>query len=132
MLVKDIMTPKDKLVSVSPMSTVRDALKTLKEHKVRSVVVEKSEDSGAYGLLTFKNILETIVAEDGDIDLLNVYDIATMPALSVSALMNVKYAAKMMVRSKIKRLLVIDNNELSGILTMTDIVAVLMESVDSE
>jgi len=132
MLVKDIMTPKDKLVSVSPMSTVRDALKTLKEHQVRSVIVEKSEDSGAYGLLTFKNILETIVAEDGDIDLLNVYDIATMPALSVSALMNVKYAAKMMVHSKIKRLLVIDNNELSGILTMTDIVAVLMESVDSE
>ncbi len=58
--------------------------------------------------------------------------IATTPALSVSALMNVKYAAKMMVHSKIKRLLVIDNNELAGILTMTDIITVLMESVDSE
>ncbi len=132
MLVKDIMTAKEELVIVSPMASVRDALKSLKEHSVRSVIVEKNGVSGAYGLLTFKNVLETIVAEEGDIDLLNVYDIATTPALSVSALMNVKYAAKMMVHSKIKRLLVIDNNELSGILTMTDIITVLMESVDSE
>ncbi len=132
MLVKDIMTAKEELVIVSPMETVRDALKSLKEHGVRSVIVEKNGVSGAYGLLTFKNILETIVAEEGDIDLLNVYDVATMPALSVSAFMDVKYAAKMMVHSSIKRLLVIDNNELAGILTMTDIITVLMENVDSK
>jgi len=130
MLVKEVMTPKNQLISVSPMAPVREALKLMREHKVRSVVVEKSTPSGAYGLLTFKNILQSIVAEDGDIDLLNVYDIANMPAVSVSALMDVKYAAKMMVQNSIKRLLVIDNNELQGILTMTDIIGILMESVE--
>jgi CBS domain-containing protein len=35
-----------------------------------------------------------------------------------------------MVRNSIKRLLVIDNNELQGIVTMTDIVEVLMDSVE--
>ncbi len=130
MLVKEVMTPKNKLISVSPMAPVREALKLMREHKVRSVVVEKSTPSGAYGLLTFKNILQSIVAEDGDIDLLNVYDIANTPAVSVSALMDVKYAAKMMVTNSIKRLLVIDNNELYGILTMSDIIAILMESVE--
>ncbi len=73
MLVKDIMTTKEELVIVSSMTSVRDALKSLKEHGVRSVIVEKNAVSGAYGLLTFKNVLETIVAEEGDIDLLNVY-----------------------------------------------------------
>jgi len=130
MLVKEVMTPKNQLVSVSPMAPVREALKLMRQHKVRSVVVEKSTPSGAYGLLTFKNILQSIVAEDGDIDLLNVYDIANTPAVSVSALMDVKYAAKMMVTSSIKRLLVIDNNELCGILTMSDIIAILMEGVE--
>lgn len=130
MLVKEVMTPKNKLISVSPMAPVREALKLMRQHKVRSVVVEKSTPSGAYGLLTFKNILQSIVAEDGDIDLLNVYDIANTPAVSVSALMDVKYAAKMMVTNSIKRLLVIDNNELYGILTMSDIIAILMESVE--
>jgi len=129
MLVKDVMTPKERLVSVSPMATVREALTLMKTNKVRSVIVEKSNDDGAYGLLTFKNILQGIVAEDGDIDLLNVYDIAATPAVSVSAQLNVKYAAKMMVQSSIKRLLVIDNNELYGILTMTDIIGILMDSV---
>ncbi|MBL0721689.1 MAG: CBS domain-containing protein, partial [Sulfurovum sp.] len=127
MLVKDIMTNKEKLVLVSPMNTVRDAIKKMKENRVRSVIVEKTGDSGAYGLLTFKNILETIVAEEGDIDLLNVYDIATTPAISISANIEVKYAARMMVAQSIKRLLIIDNNELHGILGMSDIINILME-----
>ena len=129
MLTKDIMTPAEKLVKISPMASVRDALKLMKEHKVRSVIVEKSSPTGAYGLVTFKNILQSIVAEDGDIDLLNVYDIAATPAFSVSSELDVKYAAKMMVQHSIKRLLVTDNNELKGIITMTDIIGILMDSV---
>ena len=130
MLVKDVMTAKENLISVEPMATVRDALKLMKAHSVRSIIVNKSHDDGAYGLVTFKNILQSIVAEDGDIDLLNVYDIAATPAISVSSNLNVKYAAKMMVTSSIKRLLVIDNNELYGILTMSDIIGILMDSVE--
>jgi len=130
MLVEKVMSPLKTLVTVSPLATVRDALVLMKKHKVRCVIVEKNADDGAYGIVTFKNILQSIVAEDGDIDLLNVYDIATMPAVSVSGKLNVQYAAKMMVRSSIKRLLVIDNNELQGILTMSDIIEILMESVE--
>jgi len=131
MLVENVMTPADKLIKISPMSTVREALKLMRINKVRSIIVEKNNSHGAYGLVTFKNILQSIVAEDGDIDLLNVYDIAVMPAISVSAKLNVQYASKMMVTSSIKRLLVIDNNELQGILTMTDIIEVLMDSVEN-
>ena len=130
MLVKEIMTPKEKLVTVKPTATVREALKLMRLHSVRSIIVEKTKNDGAYGLVTFKNILQSIVAEDGDIDLLNVYDIAAIPAISVSAELNVQYAAKMMVISSIKRLLIIDNNELHGILTMSDIIGILMDSVE--
>ncbi len=130
MLVKDVMTPKEKLISVNSIATVREAMKLMRTHSVRSVIVDKAQVDGAYGLVTFKNILQSIVAEDGDIDLLNVYDIAAIPALTVSSQLNVKYAAKMMVNSSIKRLLVVDNNELLGILTMTDIIEILMDSVE--
>lgn len=129
MLVKDIMTPKEKLIIVSPIATVRDVLQLMRKHSVRSIIVEKTQVDGAYGLVTFKNILQSIVAEDGDIDLLNVYDIAAIPAISVSSNLNIKYASRMMVTSSIKRLLVIDNNELYGILTMSDIIESLMDSV---
>lgn len=130
MLVKEVMTPKEKLITVAPIATVREALKLMRSHSVRSIIVDKTQSDGAYGLVTFKNVLQSIVAEDGDIDLLNVYDIAAIPAISVSSQLNVKYAAKMMVTSSIKRLLVIDDNELHGILTMSDIIGILMDSVE--
>jgi len=130
MLVENVMTPAEKLIKVSPMATVREALQLMRDNSVRSVIVEKTTPEGAYGLVTFKNILQSIVAEDGDIDLLNVYDIAVIPAISLSRKLDIKYAAKMMVSKSIKRLLIIDNNELYGILTMTDIIEILMDSME--
>ncbi|NPA29801.1 MAG: CBS domain-containing protein [Epsilonproteobacteria bacterium] len=130
MLVEEVMTPKEKLVRVSPMASVREALELMKKHKVKAVIVEKSGEHGAYGLVTFKNILQAVVAEDGDIDLLNVYDIMNSPAISVSRRLEMKYAARMMVQNSIKRLLVIDDNELHGILTMTDIIGVVLDEME--
>ena len=130
MLVESVMTQKNELVFVSPMATVREALLKMKKHNIRSVIVDKTNESSGYGLLTFKNILQSIVAEDGDVDLLNVYDIAARPAISVSRYLDVKYAAKMMIQNSIKRLIVSDNNEIYGLLTMTDIVEVIMDSME--
>ena len=96
MLVKDVMS-KDNLVIISPMSPVRDALKTMKNRKVKSLIIDKIRPSDAYGLLTYKNILYSIIANDGDIDLLRVYDICTKPAYQVSEGLDSKYAVKLMV-----------------------------------
>lgn len=128
MLVEDIMI-KENLVTISPMTPVRDALKLMRKKKVKSLIVNKLKPHDAYGLLTYKNILQSIVANDGDIDLLRVYDIYSKPAFQISKELDVKYAAQIMVRSSVKRLLVIDHNELEGLLTMSDILGVLMDSV---
>ncbi len=130
MLVENVMTPADKLIKISPMATVREALELMKKNSIRSIIVDKVNPHGAYGLITFKNILQSIVAEDGDIDLLNIYDIASTPAISVSAKLDIKYASQMMIKNSIKRILILDNNELKGILTMTDIIETLMEGID--
>ncbi len=130
MLVEDIMTKREDLIILQPIATIREALKLMKKNSIKSIVVDKTSPNGAYGLITFKNILQAIVAEDGDIDLLNVYDVANTPALSVSRKLDVKYAARLMVSSSIKRLLVLDDNELYGILTMSDIIGALMEEVE--
>lgn len=131
MLVKDIMV-KDNIVTISPMSSVREALEKMRDNKVRSIVVNKTHPSDAYGLLTYKNILQSIVAESGDIDLLNVYDIYSKPAIQISEELDIRYAAQMMVKNSVKRILVIDNNELEGILTMTDILGIILETFSSE
>ncbi len=131
MLIKELMIPKEGIVTIEPMASVREALGVMKTRHVKSLVVNKSHKHDAYGLLTFKNILYSVVATDGDIDLLRVYDIYTKPAIQLSGELDVKYAARMMMNNSIKRLLVIDNNELQGILTMTDILEALMASLDA-
>jgi predicted transcriptional regulator len=129
MLVKEVMVEASKIVKVSPMMPVREALNIMRTKRVKSLVVDKLKPHDAYGMLTYKNILTSIVANDGDIDLLRVYDIYSKPAFQISEELDVKYAAQVMVKGGVKRLLVIDNNELEGILTMTDILGVLLESV---
>ena len=129
MLVSDVMK-KDNLAIISPMAPVRDALTMMRKTKVKSLIVNKLRPSDAYGLLTYKNILFSIISNDGDIDLLRVYDICSKPAIQVSKQLDLKYASQLMANNQIKRLLVVDNNELEGILTMTDILTLFLETIE--
>jgi len=129
MLVSDVMK-KNNLAIISPMAPVRDALTMMRKTKVKSLIVNKLRPSDAYGLLTYKNILFSIISNDGDIDLLRVYDICSKPAIQVSKQLDLKYASQLMVKNNVKRLLVIDNNELEGILTMTDILTLFLETIE--
>lgn len=130
MLIKDIMVRE--VVTVSPFATIRQAMQLMKRHGVKSLIVEKRDQHDAFGIITYTNILKTIVAEEGDIDLLNVYDVCAKPALTISRELHVKHAARLMVRMNIRRLLVTSANELAGIVTMNDIVGAILVMADEE
>jgi CBS domain-containing protein len=98
---------------------VRDALMMMKERGVKSLVVEKRHSGDAYGLIAYRDVARSVIAEDGDIDLLNVYDIAQKPALQVSQHLDVRYLARLMIQYSVKSVLVIDNNELAGLSSPT-------------
>ena len=131
-LVKDAMKPKAEVITISTMAKVRDVLEAMNHNNVKSVVVNKTNPHDAYGIVTYSNILEALFSNDGDMDLLNVYDIASKPMVQISKELDVKYAARMMVNHKITRLLVTVNGELEGLLTMNDIMKVLLKEVAAE
>jgi signal-transduction protein with cAMP-binding, CBS, and nucleotidyltransferase domain len=124
--VQEIMIPKENIITISSLESVRNCLQIMQERKVKSIVVEKDNPHDAFGIVTYTNILNAIFAQDGDMDLLNVYDIATKPIIQVSADLNIKYAAQMMINNNVNRLIVTGNGDLLGLLSMNDIVAVLM------
>lgn len=128
MLVKDIMQPK--VVTISPFATIREAMRQMKKHGVKSLVVEKKDIHDAYGIITYTTILRTIVAEEGDIDLINVYDVCSKPVISVFSEMDVRHVARLMVNQGFRRLVVLRNNELEGIVTMNDIVTAILEMAE--
>lgn len=127
-LVKDVMVSD--VACVSPFAKLREALSLMKKHSVKSLVVEKQHPHDAYGLITYTNVLKTVVAEAGDIDLLNVYDACAKPALSVGKSLSVRQVAAMMTEHRVKRILVLEDNDLLGFVTMDDIMAVLLEQVE--
>ena len=124
MLVKDIM--QTEVVTVSPLATLREAMAKMRRHKVKSLVVERRDEHDAYGMITYSAILRTIVSEEGDIDLINVYDVCTKPALIVPQVMDVKYVARLMISQYTRRVVVLESGNLVGLVTMNDIVGELL------
>jgi len=127
MLVKDIM--KKDVFTISPLASIKEALKMMKEKNLKALVVDKQHQHDAYGIITYTSILKAVYAEEGDVELLNVYDIAVKPAISISGEVDIKYAARMMVNFNIKRILVLENNQLIGIISMTDIIESLFKEI---
>lgn len=128
MLVKDVMVSN--VVTISPFATLREALSMMKRNSLKSLVVDKNHDHDAYGLITYTNIVKTVIAESGDIDLLNVYDVCAKPALTVGKSLGVRHVAEMMSQHRVKRILVVEDNTLAGLVTMDDLVEALLEEID--
>ncbi|WP_018934958.1 CBS domain-containing protein [Thioalkalivibrio sp. ALJ24] len=128
MLVRDILT--EKVITVAPLAPLREAMQLMRDNDVRSLVVDKQHPHDAYGIITYTTILKTIVAEEGDIDLANVYDVAAKPVITVPAEMDVKYVARLMVNLDVRRLVVLEGNRLEGIVTTSDIVGSILGMLD--
>lgn len=128
MLVKDIM--RTSVATISPLAKLTDALKVMRDKGVKSLIVDKQHDHDVYGIITYTSIVKGVFAEEGDVELLNVYDISVKPAVSISGEAEIKYAAKMMVNMGVKRLLVTGNNELKGLITISDIMNTLFDHID--
>lgn len=125
--VKDVMVPE--VVTISAYSTLREALAAMKERQVKSLVVEPQHAHDAYGMLSYRELLQTVVAEEGDVDLLNVYDAATIPSITVNEDLSVRQAAALMSRYQLSRLVVVEGSRLVGLLAMNDILARLMDDL---
>ena len=55
------------------------------------------------------------------------YDIAQKPALQISQQLETRYLARLMIQYSANRVLVIDNNELEGLVSLTDVVDSLID-----
>ncbi|HBD21507.1 CBS domain-containing protein [Dietzia kunjamensis] len=125
--VRQVMVPE--VVTISPYATLREALSEMRANRVKSLVVERQHPHDAFGLLSYNELLRVVVAEEGDVDLLNVYDAAVKPAVTVGEDLSVNQAATLMDRYHLNRLVVIRGNDLVGLLAMNDIIARLIDEL---
>jgi len=115
--VKDIMTKA--VVSVDVATTVSDAAKIMEEKEIGAIVV--TENNTPVGIITDRDFAIKVVAHAYD-PTSPVRMIMSSPLYSISPEESVRMIADFMYTRGIRKLPVIDNDKVIGIVTATDLV----------
>jgi len=117
MKVEDVMV--DNVITARDDETVKRAVDIMNKHQIGCLVVEK--DGNAIGILTERDLLKRVLAKCKDPKKIKVRDVMTQPLMYVSPKTDLEQAAKIMFKLRIKKLPVIEERRLVGLLTVTDI-----------
>lgn len=116
MKVKEIMTKS--VAFISPASTVVDAAQLMQKHNVGSIPV--CDKSGVVGIVTDRDIVVRNVAHGINPQFTSVSDVMTSQVATVTPDMDVEDVAGMMSDKQIRRMPVVENNKLIGIVALGD------------
>ncbi len=128
MLVGEIMNRH--VFKAAPEMSMREAARIMADNRVGSIVVEKNGRMS--GIVTEHDILLAVAESKEDFDSLAISGIMTRYVIYISPDAKIEKAAELMISRGIKKLPVIENDKIQGIITTSDIVAAepeLMKSV---
>ena len=124
MKVRDGMTTL--VLTIGPAHTLREASRLMSSRRVGAAVVIDPEHSGV-GILTERDILDSLGAgQDPDIELAAAH--RTIDVVYASPDWTLEQAAATMVRAGFRHLVVVEGDEVTGLLSMRDIVRCWSES----
>jgi CBS domain-containing protein len=116
---QDVMS-KD-VVFVDGSKTVAAAIKLMREKKVSCMIVKHRSQQDAFGIITRKDVVNKVVDPGKDPAKVKVYEIMTKPLIMVSPGLALKYCARLMHHTGIRRAPVFDGKNIIGMLSNTDI-----------
>jgi CBS domain-containing protein len=117
-LIRDVMT--ESVVTASSSAPVREVAELMRERNVGSIVLV-DDDGRAEAIVTDRDLAVSVVA-DGRDPADRAGDHATSPVVTGSPDMDVSAAAELMMAHAIRRLPVLDDGRLTGIVTLDDLV----------
>lgn len=118
--VRDVM--KTHFDMVDGMDTVQKALENMIHVGTKSLIVKKRNENDELGMVLLSDIARQVLAVDRAPERVNIYEIMTKPVLTVSPDMDIRYCARMFNRFDLSRAPVVENGEIVGIISHTDMV----------
>ena len=115
-IVKEAM--KMNPVTVTPSETVKHAASLMKTHNIGNCIVIKEKP---IGIITESDIVRKVVSEGKHPEQTEIKDVMTTPLLIIDPYIDIEEAAKTMAKCNIRRLPVIEDDTLIGIITEKDI-----------
>lgn len=116
---KDIMTTE--VVTIEPSATVAEVVALMKEKGLRALIVERSDEEDAYGIVTETDIVYKVVAQGLSPQSVLVQEIMTKPCIVVNPDLSVENVARLFALTGILRAPVI-RGQLLGVISVTDII----------
>ena len=115
--VRDVMTPGVR--TVSPAQSLADAAEVMKGEDVGSVPVV--EEGRLAGILTDRDIVTRAVAERRDPQTVKVEEVASRDLVTVEPEQDLDEALALMARHQVRRLPVVEEGRLVGMLAQADV-----------
>jgi CBS domain-containing protein len=117
-LVRDVMSREVRVVR--PDTTVKEVVATMNKFDIGSIIVVQGERP--VGIITERDILRRLVEPCLAPETLTARQVMTSPVTTINETATIEEAAKLMAKKRVKKLPVMNNEKLVGIVTFTDIV----------
>ena len=124
MFVKEVM--KKNIKTTTSDNTVFEAAQIMKTNNIGSLVVVNDT---LEGIITERDILNKVVAENKNPQQVKISDVMSTQVITIAPDRDMEEACDLMATHKIKRLPVVFGDEVVGIITSTDVVAILSSAI---
>jgi CBS domain-containing protein len=121
--VHDAMTSN--VLTVDPETSVRDAAILMRKFKIGSLIIKSNAEPE--GLVTESDIINKVVSRDIKASEIAIGQIMTKNLIKIAPGSDLNQAARIMAKNNIRRLPVVNNGILVGIITSTDVLMVSPE-----
>ncbi|MEW6666290.1 MAG: CBS domain-containing protein [Thermodesulfobacteriota bacterium] len=121
MNVKEFMTTKIEFIDAG--RTVYDAVETMVNRRIRSLVVKEKGKETIHGVVTARDVVFKVLAKGLNPKAIKVSEIDSRPIVLADASMDFEAAAKLMEKSNIARIFIRENDKVIGLVSLLDLMA---------
>lgn len=109
----------ESVVTVDADAPVMKAIKLMNEHEIGCIVVTRR--GKPVGIVTERDMLVRVIAKSKSPQKTRVREIMTKPLIAGQPEMDVEEATRLMFEKKIKKLPIVEQERLVGLITLTDV-----------
>ena len=122
---------RTKLETVNQSSTAQEAAKRMRDKRVSSLVVIDKEEA-PIGIVTERDLVRQVCSKDISSNNIIIHHIMSSPIVTIDVNASIEEAAEKMIQKKVRHLLIVDENRLSGIITPSDFTTYLRENLNMD
>lgn len=111
-----------KVVFIDGMASAKEAVEIMRKEKVISLIVNKRHPLDAYGIVSVHDFIKGVIIPDKTSEEVNIFEIMTKPTITISANMDVRYVASLLINVGLRIAPVEENGEYIGMVSLSDLI----------